>query len=61
MDDDTLNSPNNDDIEPTEIDDHIEVLSDNDVDQVWPPLFIKRESKTLKRASSFISIAINHD
>ena len=31
MDDDTLNSPNNDDIEPTEIDDTIVLLSDNDV------------------------------
>ena len=31
MDDDTLNSPNNDDIKPTERDDPIEVLSDNDV------------------------------
>ena len=32
MDDDTLNSPNHDDIEPTERDDNIELLSDNDVD-----------------------------
>ena len=32
MDVDTLNSPNNDDIEPTERDDPIEVLYDNDVD-----------------------------
>ena len=31
MDDDTLTSPNNDDIEPTEIDDPIVVLSDNDI------------------------------
>ena len=31
MDNDTLNSPNNDDIEPTEIDDPIVVLSDNDI------------------------------
>ena len=31
MDNDTLTSPNNDDIEPTEIDDPIVVLSDNDV------------------------------
>ena len=32
MDDDTLYSSNNDDIESTERDDPIEVLSDNDVD-----------------------------
>ena len=31
MDNDTLNSPNNDDIEPTEIDNPIVVLSDNDI------------------------------
>ena len=31
MDNDALNYPNNDDIEPTEIDDPIVVLSDNDV------------------------------